>query len=216
MFSEQVVGTFRDLVIEALCVDARIRGQLDIDPAMITEFSRGSSSRRGPLESKPDPIKGSSTRSSGSSSCPLSSNAFELSRISRAIKSLPGYQRSLAIYAYADSCKWECIEIVSRHVWHIFLAAQSDVLRERKLQVLKGMVYLVMQNWKSLLNTGIELYSPKRVRELLRLSPHHWVRDWLPYWKQIHELLSDLDEKMLSDVYQGSRKAFDGKQLVAA
>ncbi|EOW7174548.1 bacteriophage antitermination protein Q [Vibrio parahaemolyticus] len=220
MIKQQTLSFVREEIISALSADARTAGQLDFDASAITNYGRrirridDITGQR--IDS--DPVRGSSSRTYKTSSCPLPHNAFWLSKITRAVTMLPDNLNSLALFAYAERCDWHHVETVSCELWATFLDAQEKALREKKKQKLKGMVYLAMQNWKSLLLTDREAHEPARVRELIGVSEQNWRRDWLPYWRQMHDLLSKTDEKVLVHVYrETSRKtAMDQKQTAAA
>jgi hypothetical protein len=219
VIKQQTLSVVRNEVISALFVDVRTCGQLDFDASMITKYGRRIrrvdevTGQR--IDS--DPVRGRSGRTYKTSSCPLPENAFWLTKISRALTMLPDHLNSLALFAYAERCDWHHVETVSRELWAAFLEDQSKAFRAKKEKQLKGMVYLAMQNWKSLLLTEREEHPPQKVRELLGVSEQNWRRDWLPYWRQMHNLLSATDEKVLVNVYrETSRKAAMDKRQTAA
>lgn len=220
MIKQQTLYAVRDEIINALHVDVRTRGQLDFDGSMITVYGKRVRSVDDVTGQRfdPEPVRGRSTRPYKTNSCPLPPNAFSLSRTSRAVNMLPEHLNSLALYAYAERCEWHHVETVARDLWQAFLASQEKAFRAKKEKTLKGMVYLSMQNWKHQVQTDSDLYTPQRIRELLDINEHHWRRDWLPYWRQLHELLSDIDYQVLLNVYRTtSRKArVDKKETAAA
>lgn len=219
MIKQQTLCVVRDEVLSALHIEARTRGQLDFDASMITNYGRRvrqKDDETGQLIDN-DPVRGSASRSYKTSSCPLPPNAFHLTRITRAINMLPEHQKSLALFAYTERCEWHHVETVARELWDAFLRKQDKAFRAKKEKTLKGMVYLAMQNWQHMLKTEADLHTPKRIRELLEINEHHWRRDWLPYWRQLHDLLTEFDEKVLSNVYRATcRKAAADKRKTAA
>lgn len=220
MIKQQTLSFVRLEIISALHTDVRTAGQLDFDASAITNYGRRTRRTDEVTGQRidSDPVRGSSSRTFKTSSCPLPHNAFWLTKISRAVTMLPDHLSSLALFAYSERCEWHHVEIVSRELWAAFLESQEKALREKKKQKLKDMVYLAMQNWKSLLLHECEAHTPARVRELIGVSEQNWRRDWLPYWRQMHDLLSKTDEKVLVNVYrETSRKAaMDKKQTAAA
>lgn len=216
MIKQQTLSVVRNEVISSFFVDVRTRGQLDFDGSMVTNYGR--QTRRVDVitgqKIDSDPVRARSGRAYQTSSCPLPPNAFFLTQITRAVTMLPDTLNSLALFAYAERCDWHHVENVSRHLWSVFLDKQNKSFREGKKKKLKGMVYLAMQNWKSLLLTEREVHEPAKVRDLLGINEQNWRRDWLPYWRQMHDLLSEADEKVLVDVYRKTSRttAVDQKQ----
>ena len=215
MIKQQALQAVRSEIINSLYIDVRTKGQLDFDASMITNDGK-----RVRLVDEvtgqrldPDPVRGKSSRTFKTNSCPLPPNAFCLSKTSKVVNMLPDNLNSLALYTYADKCSWRHVEIVSRGLWQAFKACQDKPFREKKEKTLKGMVFLAMQNWKHQVQTDLDLLEPARIRELLNINEHHWRRDWLPYWRQMHDLLSATDHQVLLNVYRttGKKTRVDNK-----
>ena len=66
------------------------------------------------------------------------------------------------------------------------------------------MVFLAMQNWRSKTLYETEQHRPKRIRELLNINEHHWVRDWLPHWNTMHQILDGINQQILTEVYHAT------------
>jgi len=219
MIRERTLHVVRDEIVKALFVEVRTPGQLDFDGSMITNYGRTIYKKDSVTGQRIDPeyVRGSAGRGYKTNSCPLPYDAFQSSRISKAVTMLPTHLNSLALYAYADRCDWSHVEVVSRHIWRLFLTSQSKKFREKKLKTLKGMVLLAMQDWKNRVQTDKELHKPARIRELLSINENQWRRDWLPYWRQMQELLSETDNQVLLNVYRKtSKKTSVHKGTVAA
>lgn len=212
---EQTLEVVRGEIISALSVDVRTQGQLDFDASMITNFGRrvrAVDEVTGQRIEK-DPVRGRSGRTFKRSSCPLPPNAFFLTRITRAVNMQPEHLKSLALYAYAERCDWHHVETVAKHLWDDFKDQLDKPLREKKEKTLRNMVFLAMQNWKHQRQTDTDLHQPQRIRELLGISEHTWRRDWLPYWRQFHQLLSNTDEQVVKNVYRSTTKKATNQRI---
>lgn len=205
-------------IIEALSVDVRTRGQLEIDGSAVIKPLR----RKKPVDEETkavlfrDPVHAVESRSSKGGHCPLPDNAFKHVKVARAVNALPDHLNSLAQFSYAEKAAWCHTETVSFSLWRHFLSLQSSPLRKKKEKVLKGMVLLAMQNWKHLLTAEKDIHKPARVRELLGVSDTNWVRDWLPFWRQFHDILSEMDSEVLTHVYESTGKTTDNRAASAA
>ena len=215
---QQALNIVRTEIISVMNVDARTGGGgFVVEPSnryrrkkLVDEVTKQEVFDR-------DPYQATATRPHSGSSCPLPENAFLLTRTTRAINMLTPDLKSLAYFAYDQECKWDHVETVARELWAAFLKAQPKALREKKLKTLKGMTYLAMQNWQHVLTAAADLHEPARIRELLDISAHQWRRDWLPFWRQFHELLSLTDRRVLLNVYQSAGKAAaDSSEAAAA
>ena len=210
MVQHKVLYVVRSEISRTLNLElcARGRGQLDFDASMITNNDkRGRSSYVDEVTEEriyPELVHATATRMSGGGRCPLPDDAFYLSRITRAVNQLPEKLNALALYAYSDDCSWDYVEAVSCELWGRFLAAQAKAFRAKKLKTLQGMVLLAMQNWKHTLRASADLHKPARIRELLGINENQWRRDWLPYWRQMHQLLSETDNQVLLHVYRAT------------
>lgn len=220
MIEPQTLYAIRVEILSALHVDVRTRGQLDFDGSMITKYG----TKKRPVDSvtgerfDPEPVRGRSGRTFKCSSCPLPPNAFSLLKTSRAVTMLPEHLNSLALYAYSERCEWRHVEIVAAAIWQKLLDSQDKPFRAKKEKTLKGMVFLAMQNWRHRLTAENDLHTPQRIRELLVISEHQWRRDWLPFWRQFHDLLSETDNQVLIHVYRATSntKARDKSATAAA
>lgn len=208
MVRERTLHVVRDEIIKALFIDVRTPGQLDFDGSMVTNYGRATSKKDEVTGQLMDTeyVRGSASRGYKTNSCPLAYDAFHSTKISRAVNALPDHLNSLALYAYTHRCEWRHVEVVSRHVWHLFLVSHPKKFRVKKLKTLKGMVLLAMQDWKNKIQTGKELNTPARVRELLKINENHWRRDWLPFWREMQNLLCDVENQVLMNVYRSTRK----------
>ncbi|MGI2068128.1 bacteriophage antitermination protein Q [Shewanella glacialipiscicola] len=206
MIEPQTLYAIRVEILSALHIDVRTRGQLDFDGSMITKYG----TKKRPVDSvtgerfDPEPVRGRSGRTFKCSSCPLPPDAFSLIKTSRAVTMLPEHLNSLALYAYSERCEWHHVEIVAAAIWQRLLVTQDKPFRAKKEKTLKGMVFLAMQNWRHLLTAENDLHTPQRIRELLDISENLWRRDWLPFWRQLHDLLSETDHQVLTHVYQAT------------
>lgn len=210
MVQHKVLYVVRSEIVRTLNIDVcvRGRGQLDFDASMITNNDkRGRSSYVDEVTEEriyPELVHATATRVSGGSRCPLSDDAFYLTRVTRAVNQLPENLNALALYAYSDDCHWDHVETVSCDLWNRFLSSQVKSFRAKKLKTLQGMVLLAMQNWKHTLQASADLHKPARIRELLGINENQWRRDWLPYWRQMHQLLSETDNQVLLNVYRAT------------
>lgn len=214
--NQQTLVCIREEMVDAMFLHIRSRGQLDLDESVITvrhvrrrrvdEFVDEVTGEQSKHLINDDPVRGYNSASYKSSSVPLPYNAFFHTKITRSLNMLPEHQKSLALFAYQDQCEWCHIETVSRWLWVEFLNAQSVAFREKKEKQLKGMVFLAMQNWKENLLTGRDEHEPAKVRELLGVGESNWRRDWLPFWRQFHDLLSSTDTEVLTHVYRSTQK----------
>jgi len=206
MLCSQTLQAVREEVQQALNVQALTRGQLDFDGAMITKPHKRPVVKDEISGERiySDPVRGSQSRGFKKSSTPLPPNAFFLSKITKEIHLMSAEHCSLAYFTYSDSTKWRHTEIVAAYVWQCFLDKQTKAIRKKKSETLKAMVYLAMQNWRSQTLTDKELHKPKRIRELLSINEHHWVRDWLPHWNSMHQVLDGIDQKILTEVFHAT------------
>jgi len=219
VIDERTAQWLRGNVVSALSVDVRTNSPMNIDLASVggDKFGRSGnwvdSVSEENINFAIDPLHASSSRSVKRSSCPLPPNAFFSVQIIRVLNMLPEARGALLRFAYADNCEWSYVELVARSLWQAFLNDQKKKFRAKKERVLKNMVFLAMQNWKYSNLHGSDLHGPSRVIELLEISGHQWRRDWLPFWRQMHSLLSTADRAGLDGIYQGtSEKAY--KQCV--
>lgn len=219
MIEQQTLHAVRSEILSALYIDVRTHGQLDFDASMVTNYA----TRVRPVDEvtgqrfDPEPVRGRTGRGFKVSSCPLPPNAFSLLKTSRAVNMLPEHLNSLALYAYSERCEWRHIEVVAAVIWQRLLADQDKPFRAKKEKTLKGMVFLAMQNWRHLLTADADLHTPQRIRELLGINENQWRRDWLPFWRTYHELLSETDNQVLINVYRAtSRQAKADKESTAA
>lgn len=208
MLCAQTLHAVRIEIIEALNTDALTRGQLDFDASMITKPHKRKV-RKDPETNETiysDPVRGTESRGFKRASCPLPPNAFYLSKISKEILMLSAEYCALAYFTYQLDSEWKHTVLAAQMLWQAFLELQTKKLREKKQQQLKGMVFLAMQNWRSELINDKALHQPKRIREILGINEHHWVRDWKPHWDKMHSLLDGFEQKILRYVYNATDK----------
>jgi len=208
MLLSQTLQAVRNDIAEALNVHALTRGQLDFDGSMIINPHK-----RPTLKDKEsgeriytDPVRGSQTQRFKKSSCPTPHNVFFLTKVTRSIHLLNEPMCSFAYFAYCDDADWQHTEVVAVHLWACFLDKQTKTFRKKKTATLKAMAFLAMQNWRSLTLTDRNLHTNKRLRELLSINEHHWVRDWLPHWRCMHELLNGFDNTVLKEVFNATEQ----------
>lgn len=206
MLCSQTLQAVREEVQQALNVEALTRGQLDFDSSMITNPHKRQIIKDEESGERiyTDAVRGVQSRGFKKSSTPLPHNAFFLSKISQEIHLMNAEKCSLAYFTYSDSAQWRHTEIVACDVWQRFLAKQEKSFRATKREKLKGMIYLAMQNWRCNVLRDCNQHTPKRIRELLKINEHHWVRDWLPHWRTMHELLDGIDQKILTEVFHAT------------
>ena len=207
MIHNHSINSMRDELFDSLNVNALTRGQLDFDESSIT-VKKPRVIRRDDKSGQVlpfDPVRATQGKTFKCSSCPLPPHAFRQTRITRAVHMLDDSHSSFALFAYSDRCSWEHVEVVSKQLWQAFLDAQPKKLRAKKQAVLRRMVYLAMQNWKHQLTAEADLHKPKRIRELLSISEHQWRRDWLPFWRQMHDILTEHDTSMLERLHHATR-----------
>lgn len=211
MLCSQTLQAVRNEIVEALNVQALTRGQLDFDSSMITNphtrpiIKDSESGER----IYTDPVRGIQSQGFKKSSCPIPSNIFFLTKITRAINVMDEQMSSLAYFTYCDDANWDHTESLAAHLWNCFLDKQTKTFRKKKAETLKNMVFLAMQNWRSVTLTDYVLHTPIRIRELLGINEHHWVRDWLPHWQAMHQLLDGLDKKVLKEVFNATQQKRD-------
>lgn len=142
------------------------------------------------------------------SSCPLPHNAFELSRITRVVFMLPDNLQAWATYAYGPKQEWSSVQTITHELWQEFLASETCKFRKAKLEKLKGMAFLAVQDWRHQVLFEKELHTPGKIQELLSVSESNWRRDWLPLWRKMGALMAGIDREMLTRVYRNQpRKA---------
>lgn len=208
MLCSQTKLAVRIEIMQALNVHALTRGQLDFDGSMITNpHTRPVNKDKESGERiYTDPVRGIQTNRFKKPSCPLPSNAFFLTQITRAIHLLDEQMCSFAYFAYCDDATWQHTEVLAAHLWTRFLDKQTKAFRKKKKEILKSMVFLAMQDWRSMTVSERVLHGPKRIRELLNINEHHWVRDWLPHWQSMHQLLDGFDNKVLKEVFHATQQ----------
>lgn len=211
MLCGQTLQAVRNEILEALNVQALTRGQLDFDGSMITNPHTRPvvKDRESGERIYTDPVRGIETQRFKKSSCPMPSNVFFLTKITRAINLLDEQMCSFAYFTYCDDANWSHTEILAAHVWACFLDRQPKAFRQKKAATLKNMVFLAMQDWRSVTLTDTVLHKPVRIRELLGINEHHWVRDWLPHWQTMHQLLDGFDNKVLKEVFNATQQKRD-------
>lgn len=207
MLCAQTLQAVRNELTQAFNIDAFTRGQLDFDASMISNTHKRVVRRDVDTNEViySEPVRGSQSQGFKRSSCPLPSNIFFLTKVTRAAQALSSPSSALAHYTYSESTNWKSTEIVAAAVWSKYLAAQNKKLRSKKLETLKSMVFLAMQNWRSVTRYQKELHGPSRVRELLAVNEHHWHRDWQPHWKLMHEILDGFDQRILTEIYNATK-----------
>ncbi|MFT7565850.1 MAG: hypothetical protein ACI846_000136 [Pseudoalteromonas distincta] len=208
MLCSQTLQAVREEVLQALNIDALTRGQLDFDSSMITNPHKRPIVKDEESGERiyTDPVRGNQSQGFKKSSCPLPPNAFFLSKITRTINLMTAEKFALAYYAYSDKSEWCHTETVAHHVWECFLAKQTKKFRAKKKAALKAMVYLAMQNWQSVTLHNRDTHKPARVRELLSINENHWVRDWLPHWRAMHQVLDGIDRKILTEIFNATNQ----------
>lgn len=208
MLCSQTQLAVRNEIIEALNVQALTRGQLDFDGSMIVNPHKRPIVKDSESGERvyTDPVRGCQTQGYKKSSCPMPSNVFFLTKITRAINLLDEQMCSFAYFAYCDDATWQHTEKLAAHLWALFLDKQPKSFRKKKAETLKSMVFLAMQNWRSITISDRVLHAPKRIRELLSINEHHWVRDWLPHWQTMHQLLDGFDNKVLKEVFHATQQ----------
>ncbi|NRA78307.1 MAG: hypothetical protein HRU18_08855 [Pseudoalteromonas sp.] len=208
MLCSQTQLAVRNEITEALNVHAFTRGQLDFDGSMITNpHTRPVNKDKESGERiYTDPVRGLQTNRFKKPSCPVPANIFFLTKITRAINLLDEQMCSLAYFAYCDDAQWQHTEVVAAYVWRRFLDKQTKAFRKKKTETLKSMVFLAMQDWRSVTVSERVLHGPKRIRELLGINEHHWVRDWLPHWQSMHQVLDGINNKLLTEVFHATQQ----------
>ncbi|MFA0194455.1 bacteriophage antitermination protein Q [Vibrio sp. 10N.222.55.E8] len=136
------------------------------------------------------------------SSCPLPPNAFQLSQITRVVCMLPDNLQAWALYAYGPKQEWSAVQAVTHELWQEFLASETTKFRKKKLETLKGMAFLAVQEWRNQVLFEKELHAPGKVQQLLSVSEANWRRDWLPFWRKMGALMAGIDREMLTNVYR--------------
>lgn len=146
------------------------------------------------------------TRKQGTSRCLLPDSAFDHTRIVKLVRHFPIEEKALIFYLYAESFNWDHVVILSSYVWNALRKKIKKNLRKKKLKKLKSMVLLALQEYRSLVNSGKTIHPASKVMILLKLSNHHWSRDWLPYWRHLIDILKNLDEHALVLVYRSTSR----------
>lgn len=209
MINQQTLEFIRDEILQSMFCDVRTKGQLDYDGSMITETSKYSR-RHGDDGLPVECVRSHFTRSFKRSSCPLPPNIFHLNHIGRALRELPSDLRPIATFTYSEKCDWDSTQALAQTLWSRFLeksmASRSRAFSKKKTEQLRGMVFLAMQNWKENTLHERDAHTPQRVRELLNVSEANWVRDWRPQWRLMHQILSEMDEKVLVNVFKKTGK----------
>lgn len=64
------------------------------------------------------------------------------------------------------------------------------------------MVYLAIQNYKSVRTQGKPAHTPERIRQLVEIPEGNWRRDWLPRWRLMRTELASIDHAALSSILE--------------
>jgi|GEM_PF-3298225 len=208
----------RHEIIEALSLNVRTRGQLEVEASALIKENKRSVAKdeaTGAVRFL-EPLYAVQSTSYKTGSCPLHFNAFNHAKIARAVNALPDHLNAFALVAYSEQPAWVYTETVSFALWREFIALQSKAFRKKKEKQLKGMVLLAIQDFTHQLTADKPLHKPARIRVLLGVSESNWVRDWLPFWNQLNDVLQGFDEQVLSRVYESTNQATIKREVKAA
>jgi len=205
MACEQTNAAVRLEVQSALNVIARSKGQLSFQATVETSRTKRKRVIDDETEQALDlePIRGTQSAGFKRSSCPLPDNAFVYSRTARVINELPSDLNSLAMFCYSDDCKWSHVTQTAQSIWKLFEKSQTKKLRKKKIETLRNMIFLAMQDWREQTLHGKVLHKPSRIQTLLDISEHSWRRDWLPHWRKMQAILAEQETLILNKVLYG-------------
>lgn len=127
--------------------------------------------------------------------------AFDDTKIVRAVSRLPDTERRWVRYAYSGNYTWDDESGIVFDLWER-LAPQFTGLRGKTLAKVRGMVYLAVQNYKSVRTQGKPAHTPERIRQLVEIPEGNWRRDWLPRWRLMRTELASIDHAALSSILE--------------
>lgn len=167
----------------------------------------------GNITGQKEPMYAVATRAKGTSSCPIHDNAFIHARIIRTVNQLPDYHHALVTFCYSNKGNdWEMITLVAEYVWsrmEIFIEGwqrfKDKTLKEEKIQKLKSLTFNAMLHFKEGAANHKKLYTIELLAKLMLVSDSNWRRDWGPFWNQLLNILTHLDEQALSLVDRNIR-----------
>ena len=123
---------------------------------------------------------------------------------------LPDEQRNWVRYAYTTNGSWDHEQGAVVAVWKLFSETLSNRTSAEKIQKLKGLCYLCLQDAKHRKNNDQPLYKPARLRELTDISASNWRRDWLPHWKKMQAVIDVMDRHALKELLVSTRRKRHG------
>jgi hypothetical protein len=153
----------------------------------------------------PESIETGTQRRFKTSICLLHPSHFAYNDFKAAVKRLPTPLHDLVQYCYAENHKWLNVELLTQSLWKSFvLDPRFNVkkMRAAKVKRLKGMIFLAVQNWQSLVKKQKPAHTNDSIIRLLGVNKNNWRRDWLPFWRVFCELIEELDKAALYEIHQ--------------
>lgn len=138
------------------------------------------------------------------SSCPLHPNAFRHAKFVREVNNLPSVLNAWAKYVYAESKDWQHTEELAFFIWNQFddTKEQKKKFTEKTTKQLQGMVFLAIQNQKHICHSFKELYSSRKIMDLLGIKENNWRQNYKTHWQRMNCIISKIDDEMLELIYK--------------
>ena len=111
-------------------------------------------------------VKGRESRRSKSKLPSINLYGINVSLV-RLITELPVLQSLWVRYAYTTEYQWDHEQSLVKHIWQDFIQSLPENITTEKLQKLKGLCYLSVQDAKQRFNRGKVQHKPSQIRKLL-------------------------------------------------
>ncbi|MFP8968591.1 bacteriophage antitermination protein Q [Pokkaliibacter sp. CJK22405] len=138
--------------------------------------------------------------------------------LAAAVAQLPDRHRRWVRFCYVTTPDWDDEKAVTCNAW-VQLFPEFKNLREKTQTAIKSLLWACQQNQKTLIVDERQLYTNKRMCELMRIDPAHWSRDWSGRWDRMQKEFAAMDSEALDAtlmVYQRLREEHRAQSQSAA